>query len=67
MGSLFYGIGVGSNGVAYAVGNAGQVYTSSYSSSYVTWTAKSLSVSSPPRLNAVATYDGVVVYVAGVS
>jgi photosystem II stability/assembly factor-like uncharacterized protein len=56
--SLF-GVAVGSNGQAFAVGAAGKIYSSSNSSSFSVWSDISQNYTTS-QLNGVSTLDGVV-------
>lgn len=60
-----HGVSIGSNGNAFAVGQAGIVYYSDLSSSYDSWSYVSVTGVSPPQLNTVTTFDGIIVYTAG--
>lgn len=68
--AALYGISMGRNGIAYAVGvsNTSQqavIFQSSNSSGYSNWIKASLSTNVISQLNSVSTYDGVSVYTVG--
>lgn len=54
--AILYGISIGLNGNAYAVGSGGTVYLSSNVTSFNSWTDVSLAAT--PQLNGVSSYDG---------
>lgn len=61
-----YGVALGSSGVAYAVGALDRLYYSSTSSSFVTWTAITLTFTgTKAQLNGISTIDGVNVIAVG--
>ena len=62
--AYLYGVGVGSNEKAYAVGQVGTVYVANSSTSFAVW--EDVSVPGTTRqLNDVSSFDGVTVYVVG--
>ena len=68
--AALYGISMGGNGIAYAVGvsNTSQqavIFQSTNISSYSNWIQVSLSTNVIAQLNSVSTYDGVSVYTVG--
>lgn len=58
--AILYGVAIGANGQAFAVGSSGAVYTSSNASYFAEWSDISLNFTSPPQLNGVSSLDGVV-------
>eukprot|EP01042_Synura_sphagnicola_P025955 gene25955-33398_t len=46
-----FGVTIGSNGNAFAVGQLGNVYISSLSSGFLSWTSVTVTAVSPPQLN----------------
>lgn len=61
-----YGVSIGTNGNAFAVGNINGIYQATSTTSFATWTRYSLLIASRPRFNAVTTINGVNAIVVGV-